>query len=131
MFPTLVSNDAVLVRPATVNEVRTGDIVVFRRADRKTIIAHRLVSKRQHSQGTVLICRGDGFRRCDPAVPNSALLGKVVSAYREGKPVYSDSIWQHLIDMVMVRVAPLLLRARIAAGGGKRLISRSLSSQQD
>ena len=80
MLPTILPGDSLLIERATLNEVATGDIVLYSRGD--SLFIHRLIQlNRDGSVG--FVTRGDSMAAPDPAGPKD-LLGKVVAIERNG-----------------------------------------------
>jgi phage repressor protein C with HTH and peptisase S24 domain len=71
MRPLFAPGDALVVRPATVADVRPGDVVLVERHGR--LCAHRLM----RITPATLELRGDDLPAPDPPLPHAALLGRV------------------------------------------------------
>ena len=86
MHPTIRDGEALTLAPARPNELRTGDIVLSRQAGR--LVAHRIVrlTKRRGVPAIVLL-RGDSAASCDLPIAPSAVLAKVISVERDGRPI--------------------------------------------
>ena len=81
MLPTLPSGCEVEIVPLTGGPV-TGSLVVLVNSD--GLVAHRVVRR----QGEVWVTQGDG-RRCDDGrISSWQLLGKVQTAYRDGRRIW-------------------------------------------
>jgi hypothetical protein len=80
MSPFLRGGDVVTIRPL-VGPPRFGDIVAFCRPGDARFVVHRVIGS---EPGQVLI-RGDAVRYDDGWVPADCVLGRVVSALRDGR----------------------------------------------
>jgi hypothetical protein len=74
MLPTLWPDDIVEIASCSVDDVRSGEIVLAVREDR--FFLHRFL-RRTQTNGFLL--RADSMRGPDPQFPNDALLGRLVS----------------------------------------------------
>jgi signal peptidase I len=78
MHPTIRDRALLTVSPAAPGDVKTGDIVVYRR--RRRVIAHRVVRIEPNATGRdVFTLRGDAQTACDAPVHAAQLMGKVVA----------------------------------------------------
>ncbi len=99
MLPVLWPGATVEVSPCSIEDLRTGEIVLAFRDGR--LFLHRLI----HSPnlglgaGNNFILRGDSMPKADPAYPREALLGRVVSS-AESHPSF--------VRMALVRAAGLV-----------------------
>ncbi len=73
MNPSIRAGDILVVGPATVGHVRTGDVVLYQAP--RGLTAHRVVGLGE--QPGVLRCRGDAPGSEDEAVTAEQLLGRV------------------------------------------------------
>jgi signal peptidase I len=76
MHPTLQMGWRIYLRPATGDEIKPGDVAVFRTEHHLTV--HRLVWIEQGAGGTTLVFRGD-YNRARERVPPSAVLARVAA----------------------------------------------------
>jgi hypothetical protein len=81
MLPTLWPGDVVEIESCSLEDVRTGEIVLALRGTR--FFLHRLVTPCKPS-GFQL--RGDSMPGADPLFPPEALLGRMVRRVDEGRP---------------------------------------------
>jgi signal peptidase I len=85
MFPILLSNDKVLVKKSSLEDLNIGDIIVY--LDRSnTYVAHRIVSIDTASTPAQITTKGDVHFEPDPPVGIDRVLGKVVAVMHEGQP---------------------------------------------
>ena len=113
MYPTIKDGEAVTVEPISPNNVRCGDIVLYKSDHR--VIAHRIVGVRKREGGPLsFILRGDASESCDEPVRADEILGKVISVERDGRNINLTS-----------RRSKLL---RVARAYGSRLKARAYST---
>lgn len=84
MLPAVWPGDMVTVRCCSHNDLRPGQILMYR--GEGIVTAHRLLQIRRRQ----LILRGDSLPCCDPPVDVERVLGKVTAISREGRPVSSE-----------------------------------------
>lgn len=108
MYPTIMANETVLVKPIDCAAVRKGDIILYRDSGR--LIAHRVVGINFHAgnvysthpasvtQSSILrlhhcfSLRGDASQSCDEPVKDEQILGKVISIERNGRSINPYSL---------------------------------------
>ena len=77
MQPTFFAGDFVITRDVPTEDLQPGDIVLFQEGEKH--VMHRVVSIQAPADGEAsLITRGDNNPADDPAVPESAIIGKLV-----------------------------------------------------
>src|ERR1035437_6107266 len=75
MYPTLKAGDVGLVENCIPDELKVGDIIVFKVQDR--LIAHRLVDIYKKVGETLFLSKGDKNNFTDTPFTSEALLGKI------------------------------------------------------
>lgn len=81
MRPTFAPGDVLKVAPVGMEQVRVGDVVVFRAPGSGRLVVHRVIG----IAGGGLVVRGDANRRADATpVTGSELVGKVTAVNRRG-----------------------------------------------
>ena len=91
MYPTIREGETITVRPVSSSAVKVGDIILY--CWEKGVIAHRVVgTENTHAGGPRFILRGDSSGACDERVKPEQILGKVVVADRNGRPIDLYSI---------------------------------------
>jgi hypothetical protein len=83
MRPTFLPGDRLRLVPATVADVRVGDLVVWMGQDGP--IAHRLVGWWETRTGRWMLTKGDGAPRLDPPIPGYCLVARAVAHVRAGQ----------------------------------------------
>lgn len=82
MVPAIWPGDAVIVEPASAEDVAAGDIVLFSSACR--FVAHRVVKSDDNGSGLVLT-RGDAMAAADSPIRQNEILGRVSFVVRDGQ----------------------------------------------
>jgi signal peptidase I len=85
MFPILLSNDKVLVKRNSLEDLNIGDIIVWLDRSQK-YVAHRIVSIDTSSTPAQITTKGDVHFEPDSPVRIDRVLGKVVAVMHEGQP---------------------------------------------
>jgi signal peptidase I len=91
MYPTIRENEAITVEPVAPQDVKVGDIILFRSGE--SVVAHRVV-RIERGKGETLrfILREDTLGTLDQPVVAEQILGKVVSVERAGRNIDLYSI---------------------------------------
>jgi signal peptidase I len=93
MYPTIRENEAITVEPMAPQDVKVGDIILYRSDE--SVVAHRVIQI-QRGKGDTLrfILREDTWGTLDAPVKAEQILGKVVSVERAGRSidVYSKRV---------------------------------------
>lgn len=83
MFPLIVAGDSVLLRPAGVGDLETGDIIAFSN-ERMQCVARRIALHNAGPESAVMTPNGDVYIEDDPPiVPSDRVLGEVIGVLRE------------------------------------------------
>ncbi len=115
MFPTIKDGEMITVEPVATDEIKRGDIVLYR--FKRGVIAHRVVSiEKQAGSGHRFILRGDSSAMCDAPVEAEKVLGRVISVEREGRNINLASRKAKLIRAARSRASRLKSRAYSLAG---------------
>jgi signal peptidase len=90
MYPTIRENEAITVEPVTPQDVKVGDIILYRSG--KSVVAHR-VMRIERGKGDTLrfILREDTWGTLDEPVEAEQILGRVVSVERAGRNIDPSS----------------------------------------
>lgn len=89
MLPWVRPKDIALIRQTTIEHVRCGDIVLFRRDNH--LLVHRIVEKKGSLEAAKLFSKGDAHPTHDGVVAEQELLGRVVRIYRNGRRIDLDA----------------------------------------
>jgi signal peptidase I len=89
MLPWVRPGDIALTRKISSENVRCGDVVLFRREDH--LLVHRIVEKRGSLDVAPLLSKGDAHPASDGIVGEQELLGRVVRIYRGGQRINLDA----------------------------------------
>jgi signal peptidase I len=91
MAPLFRDGEAVTIQSVPYELLRQGDIIAFRL--RGETITHRIVALEPHHARTL----GDNLRALDPPVPPEAILGRVMTLERNGRPIHlTQGAWPFL-----------------------------------
>jgi hypothetical protein len=111
----LNTGDKVRVLRAPVDDLRTGDLIVFLSGwygvDRtKRLAVHRLLFKTRGASGRRLWAKGDAFWRLDSPIPESCVLGRVSAISADGGITWQelDPPWERIRHWALGLAAGLL-----------------------
>lgn len=85
MVPLLYAGDQVLLVPASIEQLRPGDIVTIIDRTQSYLLTHRYWGAHVQRQGTHLITRGDRPLAFDTPCPSADLIGRVIVRRRQGR----------------------------------------------
>jgi Peptidase S24-like len=89
MQPWMRPKDIALIRKIAIENVRCGDVVLFRRENH--LLVHRIIEKRGTLDSAQLFSKGDAHPASDGVVQAQELLGRVVRIYRNGRRIDLDA----------------------------------------
>jgi len=89
MQPWVRPKDIALIRQISIDNVRCGDVVLFRRENH--LFVHRIVEKRGSLNAAQLFSKGDAHPTSDGVVQEQELLGRVMRIYRNGQRIDLDA----------------------------------------
>lgn len=119
MLPLLRQGDQLLVAHGR-QDVRRGDIVVFRRED--GLIAHRVLRVMSHQGKLILRTKGDNVLELDPASDEDELVGRVLQVRRGELVLDLDArLWHWMgrwVARLMLAQAALYHRYAVAPESG-------------
>ena len=91
MYPTIRENEAITVEPVVPQDVKVGDIILYRFGD--SVVAHRVMRiEKREGNASRFILREDTWGTLDEPVEAEQILGKVVSVERAGRNIDPYSI---------------------------------------
>ena len=86
MCPTIRENEAITVQPVVPQDVKVGDIILYRSGE--SVVAHRVIQIQRGDGDTLrFILREDTWGTQDEPVQAEQILGKVVSVERAGRNI--------------------------------------------
>ena len=103
MYPTIKDGEKITVEPATLSQVKQGDILLHHNG--RGVIAHRVVRVGRkkalfNTQDSIfdpfLVLRGDACSTCDEPVEANQVLGKVLCVERNGRLINLNG-WKSII----------------------------------
>lgn len=78
MVPTFRPGDALVVQPATMQQVQVGDVVSFQSPrDARILVSHRVISIDHHNAKATTA--GDGLHEPDPPIAASQIIGRATA----------------------------------------------------
>jgi len=89
MQPWMRPKDIALIRQISIENVRCGDVVLFRRENH--LLVHRIVEKRGSLNAAQLFSKGDAHPTSDGVVQEQELLGRVMRICRNGRRIDLDA----------------------------------------
>jgi len=89
MYPTLKAGDVGIVEKCQAEDLKIGDIVVFK--SNHKLVAHRLIEIRINNGIQIFIAKGDNNPKKDAPFTSEALLGKINSFQRKNREIKMDS----------------------------------------
>lgn len=114
MYPFIKSGDRIVVRKLSAEDLKIGDIILYKSNRGSQSICHRLVRKEKSEKGMMLFVRGDTAIASE-AVSEDCLIGQVVDIIRNGKVMSLNSGARVIINWFIARfyiyLRPLLVWA--------------------
>ena len=127
MLPWVRPKDIVLIRQTGIENVRCGDIVLFRRQN--LLLVHRIVKKQGSLEAAQFLAKGDAHPTHDGIVEEQELLGRVMRIYRQGRRIDLDAPGQLALGLFISQLSlysrfwyPLARFAAIATRPARRLL---------
>jgi signal peptidase I len=108
MLPWVRPEDIALIRQISIENVRCGDVVLFRRENH--LLVHRIVEKRGSLNASQLFSKGDAHPTSDGVVQEQELLGRVMRIYRGGRRIDLDAPRQLALGIF---ISQLSLHSRV------------------
>ena len=103
MLPWVRPGDISRVRKTSIENLRRGDLVLFRRHDR--LFLHRIVDERRTSGVREFSAKGDAHPDADGWLGKDELLGRVVGIYRGGKHIRLETPTQLALGRIIAQVS--------------------------
>lgn len=104
MTPFVRNGDLVTIAPVRVENLRCGDIVVYKNGDKFKI--HRFLRFRTIQGSTCIITKGDRAVTVDPPVSSELILGKLVSVHRKASVVDFNSLVMKVLNFIVGKLSP-------------------------
>lgn len=103
MLPWVRPGDVALIRQTSVENVRCGDIVLFRRGTH--LFVHRIVEKRGWLDNAQLYSKGDAHPTSDGPMEEGQLLGRVLRIYTHGDGIDLDAPGQLALGLLISKLS--------------------------
>jgi signal peptidase I len=108
MYPTIRENEAITVEPVALQDVKVGDIILFRSGE--SVVAHRVMRiEKVEGKASRFILREDTWGTLDEPVEAEQILGKVVSVERAGRNIDPYRTWAK-VRLLVHRIGSRLRR---------------------
>ena len=107
MHPFVRDGDILIIRPASNQTLRKGDIIFYMSTDYK-LIAHRIIAAANRGDDFVFTVRGDMVPASTEQVSSKRILGKVVSLRRGIKVIHLDKGCKRLSSVLLAKSVLLL-----------------------
>ncbi|MBI4649203.1 MAG: signal peptidase I [Bacteroidia bacterium] len=104
MFPALRKGDFLEIKYVPIENLKTGDIILFR--ENSKYIVHRLISKHNYQGRLIITTKGDFFFLFYEYLLADDYKGKVIKYKREGMAHYTD-INKHF-NYIMAILSPVI-----------------------
>ncbi|MCX7009608.1 MAG: S24/S26 family peptidase [Kiritimatiellaeota bacterium] len=115
MWPFIRDGDTVHVVPVVPEQLRRGDIVLFRTIG-EALLAHRIVRLLRSTNGFTWVTRGDALLATDAPFAAHQLLGRVSRRIRQGRSVRLDGGWRRWAGLLWIyTVRPRAIIRRLLA----------------
>ncbi|MHA2427778.1 MAG: S24/S26 family peptidase [Candidatus Hermodarchaeia archaeon] len=106
MAPFIRDGDVLTVEPATISELRMGDIVLYR-TEGDSVVAHRIVG----ILGSSLKVRGDASPGSESFIAPDQVLGVIIIVERTGDQIkINEGLWR-VLGLLWIFTYPLPLLA--------------------
>ena len=103
MLPWVRPRDIALIRQISIENVRCGDVVLFRRENH--LLVHRIVEKRGSLDASQIFSKGDAHPTSDGVVQEQELLGRVVRIYRKRRRIDMDAPRQLALGLLISQLS--------------------------
>jgi signal peptidase I len=103
MLPWVRPGDIAILRKVSPDEVRCGDILLFRRENR--IFLHRKVERFIWNGCVYLVTKGDANPHADGIIVPSEILARVERIYRGGRKIEFHSREKRALGVLIARVS--------------------------
>jgi hypothetical protein len=103
MLPWVRSGDIAVIRQATLDTVRCGDVVLFRRHNH--LFVHRIIGKRGSLGTAEFLAKGDAHPSSDGRITQDELLGRIVRLYRDGHRIDLDAPGQLALGLLISQLS--------------------------
>lgn len=85
MYPHLRNKDYVTITKTSFNQLKIGDIIVFKAKFK--YVAHRIIKIRKTDEGMQILPKGDSCKKPDNPILQDKYIGKIISFERNGRKI--------------------------------------------
>lgn len=103
MWPFVKENDKIIIKRLRVQDLKIGDIILYKDKAKGQNICHRLVKKTYSENGIILFTRGDASDFLSELVPGHNFIGRVVGIVRNGRVLNLSSRQQIIFNWLIAK----------------------------
>lgn len=104
MYPHLRKGDYVTISKIPFEDIKKGDIIVFRSAAK--FIAHRVIKKKPRNNSFIFITKGDSCKKADNPVNKERFLGRIEAFERNGKTYRFNTPFFRNYNVFLALISP-------------------------
>ncbi|RMF93794.1 MAG: signal peptidase I [Candidatus Schekmanbacteria bacterium] len=106
MHPFIKDRDIIKIKKIDPKKLKKGDIIFFSSNDNK-MIAHRIIKiKGSENKPLTFLTKGDACTNYDMEVPESKVLGKIISIERNGKEMSEENLLAQFKNFIISKISP-------------------------
>jgi ATP-binding cassette subfamily B protein len=103
MYPIINKGDYLTVKPIKFNQVKVGDIIVYRKFSQAEFTVHRILKKGIDVGGQYLLTKGDANIHLDQLVYSQDVYGKVIVIEKKNGRINLETVFQRLQGYLMAK----------------------------
>lgn len=112
MWPFVRKGEKLIIRKASIQSLKVGDIILYRANSqapetKHQLVCHRLVKKIKRKDEYLLYTRGDNSTSSPEIVTEEMFLGKAVGIMKNGRVVGLTDLRGRFMNRIIVIFAPL------------------------
>ena len=123
MHPFVRNHDILHVRAVAPEQLRTGDLVLFR-ATGSRVIVHRVLRRTKLEKGTAFLIKGDRVAHPDGIITAESVLGQVIARERGGVQIDLTTPPRRLVRILIAWLSPAWPVMLPIAGRLRAIMSR-------
>ena len=106
MHPFVRNGDILYVRAAVPEQVRTGDLALFRAAGSRVVV-HRVLRRAKLEEGSAFVIKGDRMEYPDGIILAEKILGEVIARERDGIKIDLTTPARRLVKAGIAWLSPV------------------------
>ncbi len=103
MWPLIRNKDKVIVKKVVAEELKSGDIILYKDDCSPRLVCHRFVKRVKSENGFMLFAKSNSMFSCD-SFNESNLRGRVVAIMREGKVIILKNKYYIVINWFIAKI---------------------------